>query len=247
MNKMRVLNNIRKVIMYIPQNILRFLFKLFFNKEYSKIESLKKLTVKVENQYSLKGFIDNKCIFIHIPKAGGISLAISLFGNLGFGHSEAYKYLLVFNKKEFNEYFKFTVVRNPWDRLVSAYLFLKAGGYNQKDKEWFDEHLSRYKDFQHFVMEWVNENNVFRGIHFKPQYEFITIKNKIVIDKIYKMENLDEVEVDFREKLNKDIKIIHKNKTPLRSKGYRQHYNETTKEIVRRVYRKDIILLNYQF
>lgn len=245
--KIRVLNIAIRVLQYIPHNVLRFLFKCFFNKEYSRIESLKKLRVKGTNQYSLKGFIDNKCIFIHIPKAGGVSLAMSLFGNLGFGHSEVYKYLVVFNKKDFNEYFKFTVVRNPWDRLVSAYFFLKEGGFNQKDKEWFDKHLSQYQDFEHFVKEWVNESNIFRGIHFKPQYEFITINNKIVVDKIYKIENLDEAVVDFNEKLNRDIKITHKNKTAKRSNGYREYYNETTKEIVNRVYRKDIMLLDYQF
>ena len=73
----------------------------------------------------LKVFDEKKCIFFHIPKTAGISLVKALFGDLDWGHRDVNYYINVFDKKRFNDYFKFTFVRNPYDRLFSAYSFLK--------------------------------------------------------------------------------------------------------------------------
>ena len=77
------------------------------------------------NDNMLKVFDKKKCIFFHIPKTAGISLVKALFGDLDWGHRDVKYYRNVFNKKKFDSYFKFTFVRNPYDRLFSAYSFLK--------------------------------------------------------------------------------------------------------------------------
>ena len=66
---------------------------------------------------------DNKIVFIHIPRTGGTSIKSAL--NL---HDKIYKedvYHMSANDipKECEDYFKFTFVRNPFDRFVSLYFY----------------------------------------------------------------------------------------------------------------------------
>lgn len=73
-------------------------------------------------------FDDNRFIFIHIPKVAGISLIHAL----GFEHEHRWhmplKYYQHISEEKFEQYFKFAFVRNPWDRVFSAYQFLAQGG-----------------------------------------------------------------------------------------------------------------------
>ncbi|TDY13588.1 sulfotransferase family 2 domain-containing protein [Meridianimaribacter flavus] len=235
-----------KIFLKLPHSLIYNLYRFFRSKEFNKKQEERKIIVKGKEKYSLKGFDDNECIFIHIPKAGGVSLALNLFGNLGYGHRPIYKYLYIFNQKEFKKYFKFTFARNPWDRLVSAYFFLKAGGFHKEDAEWYEMHLSKYKDFEDFVLNWVNEDNIYKGIHFIPQYEFITINSKVAVDKIYKIEEFNNSVKEINEVLNKDILLTHENKSK-REKDYRTYYSSKTQKIVEEVYKKDILLFGYSF
>ena len=61
----------------------------------------------------------HKFIFIHINKCGGTSID-KVFSGKFRGHKKAFDYKKL-NPKEFENYFKFTFVRNPWDRVVSFY------------------------------------------------------------------------------------------------------------------------------
>lgn len=60
---------------------------------------------------------------------------MTLFGNLGGAQLRIPHDQLIFSQREFEDYFKFTFVRNPWDRLLSAFLFLKKGGANKVDRQ----------------------------------------------------------------------------------------------------------------
>ena len=42
-------------------------------------------------------------------------------------------------------------MRNPWDRLVSSFHFLRDGGLNEADQVWGRENLTRFADFDDFV------------------------------------------------------------------------------------------------
>ncbi|NRA92331.1 MAG: sulfotransferase family 2 domain-containing protein [Psychroserpens sp.] len=226
---------------------LRYLYFKYKNLNGFKTkQALRRKDVK-GNEVSLKGFDDLKCIFVHIPKAAGISINKALFGNYGGSHNKLRDYQLVFNKKEFFSYYKFTIVRNPWDRLVSTYFFLKEGGFHETDKAWYEANLSQYESFEHFVLNWLNADNIYKWIHFIPQHEFITVNDKVLVDDIYKLESINDNIDKLSEKLNITIDLKHENQNPNRKSKYREYYTPETEAIVRRVYGKDIELLDYQF
>ena len=64
---------------------------------------------------------EHRCIFIHIPRTGGGSVAEALFGGGGETHAPLSAMQRHFEQEEFQAYFKFTFVRNPWDRLVCVF------------------------------------------------------------------------------------------------------------------------------
>ena len=71
-----------------------------------------------------------KFIFIHIEKTGGTSINDFFnFDDVYEKHGTINYFKNEYGKKLFDEYFKFTIVRNPWDWLVSRYHWSK---YHQK-------------------------------------------------------------------------------------------------------------------
>ena len=66
---------------------------------------------------------EHQVIFIHIPKAAGTSVARALFGaasrHVPYGEYERA------TPDKFRRYFKFSFVRNPWDRKVSLYHYVR--------------------------------------------------------------------------------------------------------------------------
>ena len=83
-----------------------------------------------------KDFHDKyKCIFIHVPKVAGTSIERSIFETNKWliGHVKASDYIRI-DKNKFESYFSFGFVRNPYDRVVSAYHYLKNGGGNENDE-----------------------------------------------------------------------------------------------------------------
>jgi len=205
-----------------------------------------KRTVITSDSYSFKPFDDKKAIFVHVPKCAGVSVCRALFGNLAGGHTTLDEYLTIFEPKLVASYFKFTVVRNPWDRLVSAFHFLQGGGFNEEDRNWFSAELGRFVDFDGFVKGWLNKENIWKWPHFRPQYHYIVeSRGKVHMDFTGFVENLEE---DFRyiaDRLGVNCALQEMNKG--KHDDYRSYYNEETKRIVAGVYDTDIRLLGYNF
>jgi len=187
-------------------------------------------------------------LFIHIPKTAGTSVIRSLMKKkedldiIYFGHDPVWRKI---PKKFLNHYFKFTFVRNPWDRVVSGFFYLSQHPRHQK-------YYKKYnKDFDLFMKDF--EAGLFPyDVVFKAQYKFLvyrefpSFKEVLVPDYIAHFESVQE---DFNNLCKQfDIKpyqLLHERK--MKHKHYTEYYNDWSKEVVRKIYKKDIELLGYDF
>ena len=234
----------------LPYTARRTLYALFRAEEYKRFQK-KRRKEKAEG-YSFKPFDDYHCIFVHIPKTAGVSVSRSLFGNFSGGHTYIKTYQVIFPKNEFERYFKFTFVRNPWDRLFSAYTFLRKGGFHDGERRWARDHLAPYHDFDDFVKRWVNAKNILRYAHFYPQYRFLCLPfmDKAAVDFLGLYENLQEDFDYIQHKIfgERTRVLPHHNKSSVNIvRDYKEFYTEESRKIVAEVYAKDITLLGYNF
>lgn len=188
----------------------------------------------------LKTFDKYKTIFFHIPKTGGNSIYKSLFNKEVWGHRDVFYYRFVFGKKKFNEYFKFCLVRNPYDRVYSAYCFLKKGGMNKNDQLFNSNYLSHYDSFEDFVKNGLSKKEIINWVHFKPQCSFIKDKKgKIVVDFVGKLENIESDFNRLKHILNKEnAELSHLNK----SKKDKIELSNSSKHIIETIYKEDFQL-----
>ena len=227
-----------------------------------------------------------KTLFIHVPKAAGQSVENYFLNNLNQTRAEdGAKYLLKFNKdplkgperlahltaldylkfnyiskSDFEDYYKFAVVRNPWSRMVSFYKFR---GYSS---------VISFENFiQHYLPYCFEEQHWF----FRPQTDFICDDNHTFLtDFVARMEQLDKDFPVIARKLNledeslpksnhsiergfvsrKSLNIVKQHPSILKHlsfnnkiKNYKDAYSESSLKIVASYYEKDIDLLKYAF
>ena len=79
------------------------------------------------------------------------------------------------------KYFSFSFIRNPFDRLYSTYMFLSKGGMNNHDRLAFDNHLSKFKDFEDFVLNGLDRKIIYKIIHLIPQHQYLCDKKDRLI------------------------------------------------------------------
>jgi len=173
-------------------------------------------------------FDERNCIFVHIPKTGGVSIATALFGRRFGGHRTLRQFQLLYDRDRIDSMFKFAFVRDPWSRLASAWTFLKAGGRNEYDARWSRRHLSPFDDFESFVHGWVSPANIWTRQHFWPQYWFVQ---------------------DQPRRIGVDAALNHLNPTrngPPSATATGIAYTAEMSSIVAEVYRTDIELFSYE-
>lgn len=238
----------------LPHEYRRRTFKTLLPKHYWELlRTREKLEATFEHPdhnnliYGLDKSHQYKCIFVHIPKCAGISVGQNLFGRC-VAHSTITDYQIMFGEKIFKEYFKFTVVRNPWDRLVSAFHYMKAGGFDKHDADWANKHLAPFSEFDQFVNHLDTHREFLRWHMIAPQCLWLKTPNgKIPFDYIGKLESLDHDINTIRSSLNLPSDSVAKSNTSNRDRDYRLYYTNKTRRIVEDIYKKDIQLLGYKF
>lgn len=203
---------------------------------------------------------ERKFIFIHIPKAGGTSIESffipnradrieSIYGKTPLqtdnkAHLKFHHLQVQYPNLNFDKYFKFTVVRNPWDRAVSSFFHAKREG-RVKLRELLGIEESEDFTFKKFVkkLQYLEEEHP----HYDEQWSFlVNEQGKFCMDYIARIENLEN---DFM-KICKKLKITggeiaHKNKGE--GEFYTEYYDDVTREIVAKKYAKDIEYFGYKF
>lgn len=206
-----------------------------------------------------------KFIFIHIPKCAGSSIRDFYFDtpNLDW-RTPNYEFLYgwcpkrrihlqhatpkelietgLISQEEWNSYFKFAFVRNPWDRAYSDYLWIQK---DRRVKGSFFNYLNGIGEFESIM----NDNTVkyYRGDHLREQVAYVLDKD-YVLDFIGKFENLTSDINKINEKINfSKVFDVHEKKNTNRFNHYSQFYTGSKKRLVDKKYFKDINNLGYSF
>ncbi|EKN0132056.1 sulfotransferase family 2 domain-containing protein [Campylobacter coli] len=195
-----------------------------------------------------KDFHDKyKCIFIHVPKVAGSSIERVIYQTDKWlvGHVKASDYTK-FDKDKFDSYFSFGFMRNPYDRVVSAYHYLKNDSPDPCDIKWGRLHINNLT-FEEFILSLQDEEfkeEILSKNHFSFQYKYLCDKNmNILVNFIGKFEKLDN---DFKKILNilrRKDSLVHINKS--KHLNYRDYYNSQTYKIIREIYRDDFEIFDY--
>jgi hypothetical protein len=197
----------------------------------------------------------HKLIFIHIYKTGGTSIASGLMEYIKmdrtliekvvkmlrpnyesnkplFKHCQADSIVDYLGEDEFRKCFSFCVVRNPFDLLVSMYFYLKrwSGGP--------DYLIINQMTFEQWLLHQCSKQP-------RNQIDFLTYNNEVIVNKVYRFENLKEIEKDFK---MRGIKM----ELPHLNMSMRSHYSEyytsdKLVELVKKTYHRDFEAFGHEF
>ena len=65
-----------------------------------------------------------RCVLVHVPKTGGISIS-SVLKSIDGGDNCRESHVVHESDLDLQDYFKFCIVRNPWDRFLSCYFYFR--------------------------------------------------------------------------------------------------------------------------
>jgi hypothetical protein len=161
------------------------------------------------------------------------------------------------DKRAFDEYFSFTFVRNPYEKIYSAYCYLKKQlemSGNIKIRNSF-ENKEYFTDFNTFIKNINNVNNISFFHAFITQYDqLIDYSNNIKINYVGRTENLDIDLIEILELIGiKDIKHMkllffdkRLNKTTDEMYNIAIEYNEESFQFVNNYFKKDFDIFGYK-
>ena len=130
-----------------------------------------------------------------------------------------------YGEKKFSTYFKFCFDRNPWDYAVSLY-----------------HHKTKKKNLKCGFDEFVHTFPI------PVNWEKYTIEDKIVVDAVFRYEDLEPSISSLVKKLNLIEWALPMHKTGWRpKKDYRDYYTTSTKYIISSRFSRVIDYLGYEF
>jgi|GEM_PF-2732477 len=192
-------------------------------------------------------------------------------------HAQAYFYYHVLGAEEFNKCYSFSLIRNPWDKLVSDFFFRCRSPKQPEEwrmkRKWFvnkgllEPTSSPDNDLFRLFVRAMKDHDLIPHGHWKSitrkfdlpdkgkenvnQLDGLTdLDNKLMINNVVKLE-----EISLRWK---SIQHIFKDRTGIdldnlqhtnqsKRDKYQQYYDAETYEIVNSLFRRDIAYFNYKF
>jgi hypothetical protein len=215
---------------------------------YSRWEAIKARNNQQKKEQLLANYNEGKrVLFIHIPKTAGRSLIDTyqdIFIDAHHSPFLSYKNLL---GKNISNVDIFSIVRNPWARIFSAYNYLIRGGLGLTDPGMGSIIKNDCENFEQFIKEWLPKNGTHSYTHFLPQHEFLCDwRGILAVSNIIKLEELDSLWPGMTTKLGIENRPLPKNNTS-ESLNYQDFYDNQSIMIVEKLYKKDIALFGYKF
>lgn len=190
---------------------------------------------------------DKKYIFVHIPKTAGCSVIRALGCPERRDHRSALYIKHHADSEIWQNYLKFSFVRNPWERMVSIYFYCKL--HNDFGTQWF------YTFIGWFTRSIMNKNIMNKmpltthtqRLFLTPQLpRLLDEKGEILVDFIGKVESIQNDVLFIQKKLNLPRRpVLHINTST--HTHYSAYYSQQLIDIVAKWYKEDIQFFNYDF
>ena len=177
--------------------------------------------------------------------------------NTNFLAQDSHPYSLSYGKEKFKEYFKFTFVRNPWDRFISLWIkFKEETKLQEQFNGLFDLHIDTdFKEPQEVLryLLLAHRKGIMMPRWFKPQYEYIHDENLKVLTNYVGTYEKFQFCFDF---LCDRIDIPHKTlpwggeehrRHNKEKKHYTDYYDPVMINAVAEIYHNDIRTWQYEF
>lgn len=151
-------------------------------------------------------------------------------GAFYYEHMPAWRVRELVGESVWNSYFKFCVERNPWDKVVSYYLW-KLHGQKRKMpsfRDWIENKPHRLPQ---------DGNLYFDGTN-------------CMVDKVYEFTALDDIVADLKRQTGIDIPLpLPEEKTGIETDRlpYAQYYDDDTRRRIAELFAREIALMGYTF
>lgn len=137
----------------------------------------------------------------------------------------------------FNKAIKFCIIRNPYNKVYSAWWYLRKR-YPSKNVNDFVKNI--------LTEEFIYSRQFKRGdahVHHRPQYTFVYSEGVKNVDYIMRFENLNDDITNFNKQFNFNIPLYGTDKC--KSDKYKHYFNRESIQKINRLYEKDFLYFNY--
>lgn len=203
--------------------------------------------------------------FLHIPKTAGASILSSMSRQFNTKEIPTHRSHInwhspfidcLYNNPEIKNYYKFTVVRNPWDRALSWFFFRKnilieelVNVKNNKSVrvrnniKSVEAELDAMNDFNEWLKLYYNVPWDYTWFSLNHPQSFWLSGGEF--DKIVRFENLknDIKDIPFLS----NVQLKHKHKSANNKANKAELYNEYSIDLIDHIYKQDIIRFGYVF
>jgi len=178
-------------------------------------------------------------VFIHIPKTAGGSIQAWVGDQYATGHITSVRLREILGDAKWDRMFKFAVVRNPFDRLVS----------------WFHHHRQHipFSSFQEWVkaglpVDWANEwhGNAMENDPLTLRTWVCDFENRLHVNKIIKFEDLANGCSDLSSYISKEYRGLDRRNATTHD-VYWRYYDKDTRDIVSERFAGDLETFDYAF
>lgn len=191
----------------------------------------------------------HKCIFIHIPRCAGTSIESAIVGRDWWNICKEQKHIYAsvakrIYHKYWEEYFKFTIIRNPWDRVVSLSKYSWFYGVHIRNEQVnLNQYIKKFPEGEidpRCELPLPDEPHIGSSVYANYMNE--------ELDYIGEFENLHEDWKYIQDAIgcNKQLPHAEKNKRS-NCKHYTEYYDSHTRQLVASKYATDIDIFNYTF
>ena len=209
---------------------------------------------------------EHKAIFVHIPKTGGQSIEQMFLDDLGLSweerglltlapnedrekgpsrlaHLYAHEYVSkgFVTRAQWDQYLTFAVVRNPYERILSVYLYRHRGGRARLRL------VRGGSDLKKFVERRCGDdfNDLNRHLLSETRY-LCDQQGNIMVDHVIGFENMrPEIERLLANVLKSPAGMPHRNKTPGVNRYLKERARRTIKPLVAASYQSDFTTFGY--